>query len=176
MSLMASTETSEFERSVAAHHEAGHAVAATMRGGSTLTSVSLSPEHGAGITSFNAKAADGPFITYAGLWAQARYLWGDRPQDGVDDEGCEFQDYVAGAFLNQPEDAEALAVWWRTAEMAEMERAMPGVNARTEECWQHELEQVWPAVAQVAHLLLDGHKVDDATVRELVESERGRRA
>ena len=176
MTSLASTETSEFERSVAAHHEAGHAVAATMRGGSTLTSVSLSPEHGTGITSFHAKPFDGPFITYAGLWAEARYLWGDRPLDGVDDGEGEFQDFVAGAFLGQPEDAAALLAWRSTAEMGEMEGALPGAHLRTEECWQRELEQVWPAVVQVARLLLDGHNVDDAIVRELMESHRERRA
>jgi hypothetical protein len=61
-------------RRTAAFHEAGHAVAAVMRGGSSLTSVSLDEHlHGEGITWSRALVFDQPFLIWAGPWAEARH-------------------------------------------------------------------------------------------------------
>lgn len=61
--------------SVAAHHEAGHAVAAVMRGGSELTSVSVDRDRpGHGIAWSRLHLWDRPFVIWAGPWAEARML------------------------------------------------------------------------------------------------------
>src|SRR4051794_12442550 len=51
-------------RELAAWHEAGHAVAAVMRGGSSLTSVTLGARHGEGLTNHRSKSFDSGFITF----------------------------------------------------------------------------------------------------------------
>jgi hypothetical protein len=46
----------------------------------------------------------------------------------------------------------------------------PGeLRERQERGWGDELEHAWPVIQQVAKLLLAGHTVTDAVVRELVD-------
>lgn len=92
------------ERILAAHHEAGHAVAAVMRGGSTLTTVTLSARHGEGITWANHKPADLAFFAWAGPWAEARHQWDRESPAGEDDDGATLDDYITGVLLTQPGD------------------------------------------------------------------------
>ena len=129
------------QRWIAAHHEAGHAVAAVMRGGSTLTSVTLSEtEHGHGSTWARQHQWDTGFLTYGGPWAEARCKWGDRPLDGEDEDGATFPDAVTGVFLEQPSDAAALIVWTQSQTDIGITREM---LRQSDEVWQMELEQVW---------------------------------
>ena len=158
------------QRELAAIHEAGHAVAAVMRGDSTLTSVSLSERHGEGITWSNGKPFDSGFSAYAGPWAEARYKWGDRPLDDEDDEGYTFDIIVVGVLLEQASDR---AVWRENAaehaRICEQVGIAPGAR---EEVWNMELSRVWPAMQSVAALLLEGETVTDVQVRALVEEVR----
>ncbi len=155
-------------RRVAAFHEAGHAVAAVMRGGSTLTSVSLDEQvHGAGITWSRAHVWDQAFIIWAGPWAEARHAWGDRPLDGEDEDGCTLADYVFGVFLTQPVDSAD----YDRATRADDELGSDGRGRGVAECvvWPAELQQVWPAVEHVAARLLEGDAVAHAEVEAAVE-------
>lgn len=76
------------ETHLAAWHEAGHAVAAVMRGQSTLLSVALGYRHGEGLTRRRGKPMDDAFFAFAGPWAEDRYRGGvrevaDEDQDGL---------------------------------------------------------------------------------------------
>lgn len=145
-------------RSVTAHHEAGHVVASVMRGGSTFRSVDLaSADEGHGLTLYNAKAADVPFMAYAGPWAEARHTWpADVPVDDEDHDGLALDDLVH-ALRPHDDHVEQLQLL--------------GIDVRPYEVWHRELEAVWPAVQTVAARLLAGDVLTDADVREVVERE-----
>ena len=157
-------------RTLAAYHEAGHAVAALMRGGSSLLSVTLSDTHGAGITWHRSHVWDQAFIAYAGPWAESRYQWGDRPQDDLDDDGFTFDDVLGGCLLSGGADDanvidQGLSVDSIAAEMG-VQADAPGIadqlqqiaTAR-ESVWQIELQQAWPAIYGVAARLIAGATV-----------------
>lgn len=149
-------ENAHLQRETAAFHEAGHAVAAVMRGGSTLLSVTLSTgTHGAGITWVRHKVWDLAFLTFAGPWAEARYEWAKIHDDlavddiSTSDHECEvFEDWVCGVFLSQPDDMRT----YREAGAGDVIR---------EGIWHRELEAVWPAVVRVAERLLAGDVTHD---------------
>ena len=153
-------------RVVTAHHEAGHAVAATMRGGATLTSVTLSQRHGEGITWVRHKRWDQAFCACAGISAEARHAWGARPIDAQDDDGLEFVDDVTGVRLVQKGDADMTTASAREALAMVVPRDL--VAAPTA-AWNRELEAVWSAVQAIARRLLDGLQVTDADVRALID-------
>ncbi|MGV9861890.1 hypothetical protein [Rhodococcus koreensis] len=162
---------------VVAHHEAGHACAAILRGGASITSIHLDPVRpGYGMTHMRAKAyADGGFIAWAGCWAEARYRWGDRPLDQDDDDGLEFVDHVQGVLLEQPGDrADVIEQEENFARLAAMapgdEIDVRAATIATYQVWHIELEQAWPAMQRVAELLLAGATVTDAQVRALVDT------
>lgn len=160
---------------VTAHHEAGHAVATVMRGGAELVSVTIeSAEDYLGRTTQRIKPTDSAFVTYAGPWAEARYLWQTEPTGEFD-----FEDYVGGALLSNPDDAkqyqQAIA-----AERAMLESAINNTGialaelldvAGREQLWGRELEDRWPEIQQVARMLLDGEGVDHETVDRLLWGE-----
>lgn len=159
------------ERAIAAHHEAGHAVAATMRGGSTLTSVELSEVHGEGITWHNGHTWDFAFIAYAGMWAEARLSWPRAEPTGEDGDGLTFDDYVTGVYLTQPDDAAIVSA--RQDELRsyglDPERLREAIRG-DEITWGRELEHVWPVVCQVARMLLDGETVTASDVLRLLKA------
>ena len=106
-----------------AHHEAGHAVAALMRGGEVV-SVTIKPtaRRGGGceIRPGSADAADfWAFNYYAGPWAEARAQWTQPTidEDSFDDEGRCFADHVATAFVGSPPDFDKTSERW-TATLA----------------------------------------------------------
>jgi len=140
-------------RRIAAIHEAGHAVAACMRGGSSLRSVRLGDVPGTGITYHRSKPCDEPFIAWAGCWAEARLAWGDLPYDATDDEGYEWCDHLTGVFLNQPDH------------IPRIDQLGPG----TENCWCREVDVAWPVVQTVAERLLAGAWVNHDLVVELLD-------
>lgn len=122
-----------------AFHEAGHLVAASLRGLSWQVPVSL--EHGThadGMLWWRAEPRDRAFIVFAGPWAQARHSWGDRP---LEDGDADFAGEVAAVLRSLPADDDALR---------HAAAAYAGVRAD----WTAELERLWPAVRQVAALLI----------------------
>ena len=78
------------QRHLTAHHEPGHAVAALMRGGGELVSVTIEPTaEYAGHTGLRSKPFDIAFVTYAGPWAEARAQWpAEVSLDAEDGDGC----------------------------------------------------------------------------------------
>jgi excisionase family DNA binding protein len=158
-----------------AHHEAGHAVAAVMRGGGELVSITIEPtDEYAGHTQTRLKpwSDDAAFVTYAGPWAEARFQWPLPTLHGDDDDGCTFEDYIIAAFLN---NIDGDGKQYRD----DLDRERQGygkhydrlVNvARREQFWStRELEGVWPVMQSVAALLLAGDTVDHDVVDGLLD-------
>lgn len=159
------------DRTMTAYHEAGHAVASVMRGGSELRSVTLTPGHPdhRGQTWHSSAPWDAGFIAWAGPWAQARASWGDLPLDGEDDDLLTFDDYLVGAVLTGGHE-DAAAVEASHEQLAEQLAASglpadPAIRWNMEHTWSHELERAWPAVQSVAGWLTDGRTVTDELVR-----------
>jgi hypothetical protein len=155
------------EVDITAHHEAGHAVAAVMRGGGVLVSITIDPtEDYLGHTQFRVKRWDAAFATFAGPWAEARSRW---PGGEVDDDGCVLDDYVTAAFMANPNDLSDYG------DHLERERNQYGGHwpevihpGKREAWWSTELEGCWPVIQAVARLLLNGETVGHDTVEGLL--------
>ncbi len=133
-----------------AFHEAGHLVAAGLRGGAWLTPTTLPDgSHTDGMTWWRAEPEHRAFIIFGGPWAQARQRWGDRPLDAA------FDEELRGVLNEFPDDEGA----YRHAG-----RAFPV----TEHLWGEELAAAWPAVADVAQLLLTGEAAGYVQVQAAV--------
>ena len=164
--------TTDCTRPAAAHHEAGHAVAAVSRGGSRLTAVTLDPDrHGEGLTRSRHKPVDDAFITYAGPWAEARHAWHQDLQTGAADQDFDFGDYLFAVIIDQPDDAAVILAAEREEEKfrallhpEDRERVTP-----QRVVWGQELEQKWPVIQAVAARLLEGRTVTHDAVLALVE-------
>lgn len=157
-------DESDRQRQVTAHHEAGHAVAACMRGGGSLTSITIEPttEH-LGQTWTKHEPWDLAFITYAGPWAEGRAAWpAQLPLDAEDHDGITLEDYVYGAWIRNPTDA---ADYQRALDQSAMPRDLV---LATEQTWCRELETHWPAICQVAASLINGQTVTHDTVRTAI--------
>ncbi|MFN3004594.1 hypothetical protein [Mycolicibacterium wolinskyi] len=133
------------ERAITTHHEAGHAVAASMRGGSEPVSVTIEPTDGhLGYTRWCGKPCDNAFITFAGPWAEARAQWPLPILDGEDTDGATFADYIAAAWLrNRDGDA---ADYQRATQV---DRELLGDHydeVARESIWQLQLERQWSAI------------------------------
>lgn len=152
-----------------AHHEAGHAAASVMRGGSELRSITIKPtQDWRGHTLSRMKVFDAAFIIYGGPWAEARAQWPLDTLDGEDDDGYTFDDHLVGAWLlNHDGDGRAYEQSLRD-EAAALGGFIPDRESR-EATWSMELERAWPAIQRMAQLLLDGKPVTDAVAREAVE-------
>lgn len=155
-----------------AYHEAGHAVAAAMRGFGHFDEAVLSVRANAG-SGIDWGAAPGPalpFVAYAGPWAQARARWAELGCAGEDEGGRRFEEHVADEVLRCPRDAMAVA-------LAEYDIAtlLRDGGADENECWRWvrgvlfawrgDLEDMWPVVDAVARDLLGGAAVPIAAVR-----------
>lgn len=173
--------TADPVRILTAFHEAGHTVAALMRGDSSLLSVSLSDTPGEGITWHRSQVWDQAFIAYAGPWAEARHEWGDRPLDDLDDDGCTFDEVLAGCMLaggagdapiiDQGLSPEGIAAELGADVDAEgMAEQLREIAAARESVWQMELERAWLAVCAVAPRLVAGETVTNAEVAALLEA------
>lgn len=128
----------------AAHHDAGHAVAATVSG------IAPSPVR-------NAPNAAGlwiqprarSFIAFAGVWADARYRWGDTYVDGTDKAGDPFADYVQCSWELTVGDNAAMTC----LPAALRELLGDSVHSMTiplPDAWLVELATLWPTVQSVA--------------------------
>lgn len=161
---------------ITAHHEAGHAVAAVMRGGSTLRSVTLSKRPGEGVTWMNAHVWDSGFQSYAGPWAEARHLWTEPTLAGIDEQGRSFDDLIAEVLFMQPSDALAVDDDDRAQRSLLQRSGLPAHKVESmmenrRKVWTLELEAVLPAIREVARMLLDGLPIDHTTVHGLVDDD-----
>lgn len=174
------------ERSLTAHHEAGHAVAAVMRGGGTFTSITITPTADcAGMTRTQVMVWDAPFVVYAGPWAQARARWSEPTLDDDDADGCCFEDHVFAALMENPDDFDSyrqhldhpilVARYDHERKMAQkhperFDNESGSFNhiAAQEHLWTFELERVWPVIEQVAQALLNGTAVTPDQVDTLL--------
>ncbi|CAM3829609.1 M50 family metallopeptidase [Tsukamurella strandjordii] len=155
---------------LAAHHEAGHAMAAVMRGGSSLRAASIDLDRpGHGLTRFRSAQWDFGFIAYAGPWAEARFKWGDRPLDERDEDDCEFSGYVVGVLVNQPDDATAWRSWLHAPEQESLRKALAdqGMTFAPEVGWERDLEAVWTQIQALATRIHARELVTDREVRAL---------
>jgi len=166
------TETPRDARTLAAYHEAGHAIAGCMRG-SILRSITLGEEDGSGLTVHREPAGGNPLTSYAGPWAEARHIWGDRPVDEEDEGYLIFGDHLFGIFLGTgAEDWQELQAHY--ARLAELAGSLPpeisvdDLVRLTEQVWARELQAVWPAIETVATRLLAGEQITHASVGEAI--------
>lgn len=160
-------------------HEAGHAVAAALRGQGRFDTEVLSAAAwrdpvAACLRWEQAPSTARPFIAYGGPWAQARATWERVGGPGGDAEGLGFADHLSRAMLARPEDASGVAVaefdvasLLRTGGVddAACSRVLRGV----EFAWRRELEDVWPVVVEVALALDRGTEVHLSDVRRLAD-------
>ena len=152
------------------HHEAGHAVAAVMRGHELRALTVEATEEFRGFTGYRGRPVDDAFIGWAGPWAQGRALWrgdagGDSlTLDAVDEEGIEFRDYISAAFLTGG-DGDLHAVDRYVDELSGLGLDLPSPEAT----WCRELELVWPVILGVAARLLHGESITHQMVEEALE-------
>jgi hypothetical protein len=152
-------------REVVAFHEAGHAVASVMRGG-TFCGITIHHD-GDRDGSRNVKAAAHhlAFVTYAGPWAEARATW-TGPVAGKD--GSTFKDHVALAFER---NAEGDLRQYRLL-MADLRAAYGDLNTlftiESETAWGCELEAKWRVIREVAELLIAQADVSTEVVSALL--------
>jgi hypothetical protein len=173
-----------------AHHEAGHAVAAVARGGwlervhlghVNWTAVDFSGDEPAE-THHLTRSEDMPFVTFAGPWAHA--MW-EVDHDDTGDPATltvEYPDRVADRWLTDDDFSAALEYAWldadtdsakyedriSTVDGIATQLGLGPVGRAWEICWHDELCELWPAICEVAALLIDGHVTHD-TVRAAVE-------
>ena len=154
-----------------AHHEAGHAVAVIVRGG-TLIDVFLGTADWStddtsadtpGGTRHQTEFPAEPFVTFAGPWAEA--MWTVEHYDHVDElwEALDF------AWQNNS-DGDTVKYEARVSLLsaAAAQLGFPIIGRDWEVDWAAELEPLWPAVCQVAALLIDNQSVTHDVVQSLV--------
>jgi hypothetical protein len=164
-----------FWRSRHAHHEAGHAVAAVAKDGK-LIAVWLgtidwsTPDESAdtpGGTRHRTPYADQPFVTFAGPWAEA--MWTIEHDDDVDDI-YEALEYAWGDSNDGDTDKYEARVEMLSAVATQL--GFPTIGRAWEAKWIDELEDLWPAVCEVAVMLLDGQPVTHDDVLAVVDRYR----
>jgi hypothetical protein len=154
-----------------ANHEAGHAVGVVARGGQLidvcLGSVDCYPGADTlGGTRHQSAIADHPFLTYAGLWAQATW------EVDYGDDAETLSEALENAWLD-PIDGCANKYWDHVAVLDGVGAALGfsriGIARAWEVEWDDELEDLLPAIHEVAELLIDGHHVTHGYVQAAVD-------
>jgi hypothetical protein len=155
-----------------AHHEAGHAVAAVARGGelrdlylgtvdwSTVDDSADTP----GGTVHRTAWQDQPFVTFAGPWAEATWVVEHEPDsDSFDDAlACAWDENADGDTDKYESRVDLL-------DAAAAEFGFNPIGRAWEAAWADELEGSWPAICEVAALLIDGHPVSHETVHAAIQ-------
>jgi hypothetical protein len=155
-----------------AHHEAGHAVAAVMRGGTLLgvwlgTTDWSTPDGSAdtpGGCLHETALPEQPFVTFAGPWAEA--MWNLGHEDVIDDFDWAFEiawENNGGGDTDEYESRVEMLT-----EYAE-ELGLSPIRRAWESMWAEELELLWPAVCEVAVMLLGGQQVTHEQVKAVVD-------
>lgn len=148
-----------------AYHEAGHAVAAVLRDGSSLRPLSITsaddyPDSTCRLTT----GRDPGFVAWAGPWSEAYAEWCERPRERGDDEFV-FADYHLTVYLSGSHTD------WEIVEHNFASLPWASLRAGTERVWGMELTHMWPAIQQVARWLLVGEPVTNQRVRDLTDAE-----
>lgn len=138
-------------------HEAGHAVAAAMRGGDALRDAEHS-HTGHGLVSYEGNQDDVPFIAYAGCWAEARGRNGGR----------EIETYYVKGALQAAEHDRFLVLQGHATDQLHLLREDPKEWA----LWNHELARVWPSVVAIASVIHRGERVTPEMVKEALDGSR----
>ena len=152
-----------------AHHEAGHAVAAVARGGFVdrvhLGHVDWSTNDASGDepgeTHHWTSPVNAPFVTFAGPWATAMWMVEHDPDVDDVDEALEYA-------WNDSSDGDSEKYEARVDALVDAAAALGFPIGRLHHSWEYgwaeELEALWPAVCDVAALLIDGQAVTHADV------------
>jgi hypothetical protein len=181
---------------VSAHHEAGHAVAAVLVGGSVehlrLTDDRDSSKWGNCRSTMPTTVAKRGFNTFAGPWADVRAQWPEgAPLDGVDANGRTFSQCVAQEFaedlygdglldedpsLDLPELHELGVepdLFGDDLEsylwIWEQSGGNAADRATVEAEWLGKLEVLWPIIQALATQLLAVRDMDGVDVHAIVE-------
>ena len=154
------------ERYITGCHEAGHAVAALMRGGGEITSITIKSTPTTSGTPGNGSSHLTARYHLRGPWAEARAQWTDPTFDGCDGDGCLFEDLVTAAFLRnydgdateykQALDRDPAEIARRAGVFDELARRSGEEIPDREEMWSRQLECAWPVIQQLAVRLLAG--------------------
>lgn len=166
-------EVSRRARSSHAHHEAGHAVAAVARGGELVkvqlgqvdwASADLNADTPGG-TYHRTEEENVPFVTFAGPWATAKWTIENDPDEDDFDEALD-------AAWNNSSDGD-LDKYEQRLEMLSVTSEGIGLPLGHDQPWVprwlDELEPLWPAICEVAALLIDGQTVTHADVRAAID-------
>lgn len=158
---------------LAAHHRAGHAVAAALRGSTYECPLPIDPDgpQQLGSAGNQVNPADLAFVAAAGLWAQARALWGDQPVAGTDAEGRRFELYLDDVYasgVGTDAVAHVEAHFERLSTAGLGREALQELRLATESRWRSELEQTWPVVRMIAERLMAGEPATAAQVFQAV--------
>jgi hypothetical protein len=156
-----------------AHHEAGHAVATVARGGELVAvhlgyvdwSTSDLSGDKPGETRGRTEFANQPFATFAGPWAEA--MWTVEHDPDVDDF-AEALDYAWDNNIDGDAATYEDRVELLTQAAAQLGFPLARVRAWEFE-WVDELEPLWPAVCEVAALLIDGQAVTHDVVLAIID-------
>ena len=107
-----------------------------------------------------------PFITFAGPWAQAKWSIENDPDyadsnmdSALDDAWQENSDGDTARYQGRIDELESVAA----------QLGFDSVGAAWERQWSDELEDLWPAVCDVADLLLDGITVTHDLVKMAID-------
>lgn len=159
-----------------AHHEAGHAVAAVYRG-STLVRVFLGTADWSSLdmstdtpggTEHVSRRENQPFITFAGPWAEARWSVENDPDYAGDDD---MDSALEDAWENNT-DGDTVRYQDRVDELQSLAMQLGGfcsVGAVWEWHWSNELDELWPAICEVAALLIGGRTVTHDLVKAAID-------
>jgi hypothetical protein len=155
------------KRLVNAHHEAGHAVAAVLRGG-VVEHIALGDPTDDGLldahrelvgrTRHTSAPADWPFIAFAGPWAE----WRIETERG-DADGMDLWDWLDTDWLNQCDDdpfSDYALIGYDDED---------GLSDASLDVWTREIEPHWPAIAAVAAAALAGNPVNTAVIAAIIE-------
>lgn len=168
------SEGDEELRRITAHHEAGHAVATYVSGG-TVHAISIAPDaEYLGQTLASPSSATGAaFAIHAGPWAEARSRWKlssfdlDDPYQGKLFEDMVFHAWTLNAHGNgAPSDGD---FWVMATDREEVEGVVVVDHEYRRHQWNRELENYWEATKEVATLLLRGDTIGQHEVSAIVE-------
>jgi hypothetical protein len=155
------------KRIINAHHEAGHAVAAVLRGGDVIH-IALGDPTDDGLidaeremvarTRHASARPDWPFIAFAGLWAQWRIE--TERGDAEDLDLDEWLDTDRNCQLGEPDPFGDYAMMGYDDD--------DGIPVARIEGWQREIEPHWSAIVAVAAEVLAGHPVSTDTITAIL--------